>query len=111
MTAEVDYECITTAELEALEKRLAGLTLEVEALQEALYREAEAYESLLAVHNEVVEECTGLKNENAILKQDLDDSAVELEACMAELDICLGALTEAGLLPQTEADLIRKEQN
>lgn len=111
MTAGIEYGCLSMAEYARLLVRLAELARENELLQEALYREAEAYESLLAVHNEVVEECTGLKNENESWRAHADDAAVELEACMAELDLALDALTELGLLPQTEADLIREEQN
>jgi len=89
----------------------AELRLQNEALQEDLYCACEAYDALDRIHNEVCAETNELSEENAILKQDLNDTTEELDAALAELDIALDALTEAGLLPQTEADDLKQKFN
>lgn len=123
MDEVIDY--IPMSDLEASESRVAELLTEIEdlqrlnlalreenkGLQEDLYCANEAYDSLDRIHIEVVTECNDLSDKNAILRQDLDDTTEELDACMAELDIALDALTEAGLLPQTEADDLKARFN
>jgi chromosome segregation ATPase len=92
------------SEVDELRERCAALEAELAETREDLWLANEAYDSLDKIHEEIVAECNELSEQNAILKQDLDDSAIELEGCMAELDIALDALTELGALPRTEAD-------
>lgn len=99
------------SELDTLKSDNAELTRLVASLRTAntdlllsLWKSEDNYEALGIVHEMVCEDCNELSEQIAILKIDLDDMTVELEALSEEYAIAFDVLAEAGLIDQVEVD-------